>query len=220
MHGLTESLFDLQHSLSRPFLESVHYPWEILPALGGILSSLIAELPSGYRELAPGIWVGEGTRIESTALLKGPAIIGRNCDIRHAAFIRENVLLGDEVVVGNSTEVKNAVLFDGVQVPHFNYVGDSILGYKAHLGAGAILSNFKAAGDMIFVQLSDGTKRDTGLNKLGGLIGDFAEIGCNAVLFPGTIVGRQSIIYPLCPARGFIPAGQILKNDGKLYPKS
>ncbi|MBP9075397.1 MAG: UDP-N-acetylglucosamine pyrophosphorylase [Haliscomenobacter sp.] len=218
MHGLTESLFDLHHSRSRPFLEKAGYPWEILPGLGEILSSLIPELPSDYRELAPGIWVGEGTRIESTALLKGPAIIGRNCDIRHAAFIRENVLLGDEVVVGNSTEVKNAVLFDGVQVPHFNYVGDSILGYKAHLGAGAILSNFKAAGDEIFVRLPDGTKMGTGLNKLGGLVGDFAEIGCNAVLFPGTITGRKSVIYPLCPARGYVPERYMLKNDGGLYP--
>ena len=218
MYGLTESLFDLHHSRSRPFLETAHYPWEILPKLGEILSSLIPELPSDYRELAPGIWVGEGTRIESTALLRGPAIIGRNCDIRHAAFIRENVLLGDEVVVGNSTEVKNAVLFDGVQIPHFNYVGDSILGYKAHLGAGAILSNFKTTGDEIFVLLPDGSKIGTGLNKLGGLVGDFVEIGCNAVLFPGTIAGRKSVIYPLCPARGYVPERYILKNDGSLYP--
>ncbi len=218
MHGLTESLFDLRHSLSRPFLEAAHFPWEILSGLSEMLSALMAELPSDFRELAPGIWVGEGTRIESTALLKGPAIIGRNCDIRHAAFIRENVLLGDEAVVGNSSEVKNAVLFDGVQIPHFNYVGDSILGYKAHLGAGAILSNFKAAGDEIFVRLPDGTKKGTGMNKLGALVGDFAEIGCNAVLFPGTIAGRNSVIYPLCPARGYVPAHHILKNDGSFHP--
>lgn len=217
-HALTAQLFDLQHSLAAPLLERVHYPWHALPLIGAFLQELAAQLPKDYLQIAPQVWVGEGTYIEKTALIQGPAIIGRNCQIRHAAFIREQVIIGDEVVVGNSTELKNAILFDGVQVPHFNYVGDSILGYRAHLGAGAILSNFKSSGDEINVYL-EGKKMGTGLNKFGALLGDHVEIGCNAVLFPGTIVGRGAVIYPLCPVRGFIEAGSIAKNDGRVYPR-
>lgn len=217
MYSLSTQLFDLQHSLAAPLLQQVHYPWEALPLLGAYLQELALYLPNDYEQIAPQIWVGEGTYIEKTALIQGPAIIGRNCQIRHAAFIREQVIIGDEVVVGNSTEIKNAILFDGVQVPHFNYVGDSILGHRAHLGAGAILSNFKSTGDEIHVYL-EGRKMGTGLNKFGALVGDRVEIGCNSVLFPGTIVGQDAVIYPLCPVRGFVEAGSRLKNDGIIYP--
>jgi NDP-sugar pyrophosphorylase family protein len=217
-HALTAQLFDLRHSLAAHLLERVHYPWQALPLIGAYLQELVPQLPKDFVQIAPQVWVGEGTFIEKTALVQGPAIIGRNCEIRHAAFFRGQVIIGDNVVVGNSTELKNAILFDGVQVPHFNYVGDSILGYKAHLGAGAILSNFKSTSDEINVYL-EGKKMGSGLNKFGALLGDHTEIGCNAVLYPGTIVGREAIIYPLCPVRGFIEAGSILKNDGQLYPR-
>lgn len=212
-------LFDLEHSLSKPFLEAISFPWEVLNRMAEILQALAKALPPDFAEIAPGVWVGQGTEIAPTAMIQGPAIIGRNCQIRHAAFIRECVLIGDEVVIGNSTEVKNAILFDGVQVPHFNYVGDSILGYKAHLGAGAILSNFKSSGDAIKATLPSGQRIHTGRNKLGALVGDHAEIGCNAVVFPGAIIGRKSIIYPLCPVRGYMPEATILKNDGNFYPQ-
>lgn len=213
----TGSLFDLKHSIVGRYLAKQPYPWAVLSHLEQILPQLVAKLPDSYRELAPKVWVGPGTFIEKTALIQGPAIIGANCQIRHAAFVRDQVICGDGVVIGNCTEVKNAILFDQVQVPHFNYVGDSILGYRAHLGAGAILSNFKATGDEIKVEWS-GQRISTGLNKLGGLIGDRVEIGCNAVVYPGTIIGRDSIIYPLTSVRGRVPARRIIKADGKTYP--
>lgn len=217
---LATSLFDLRHTLCAPFLEVLYNPWELLADMDQLLLRISASLPADFREIAPRVWVGDGTDITPTALLQGPAIIGRNCQIRHGAFIREFVLIGDGTVIGNSTEIKNAVLFDSVQVPHFNYIGDAILGYKAHLGAGAVISNFKATGDEIWATLPNGNRQNTGRNKFGALIGDHVEIGCNAVIFPGTIIGKAAVVYPLCPARGYIPAGHILKNDGRLYPKS
>lgn len=211
-------LLDLRHSQAGDWLATLEYPWQVLPNMGGLLQRIAAHLPSDFIEQKPGIWVGSGTQIAESACLIGPAIIGRNCQIRHNAFIREYVLLGDDVVIGNATEVKNAILFDGAQAPHFNYIGDSIMGYKAHLGAGAILSNFKAAGDEVEVNLGDGKKVPSGLQKLGGILGDFAEIGCNAVVFPGTIIGKYSRVYPLCPVRGFIPARHIVKAAGTYIP--
>lgn len=219
MNPLIDQLFDLSHSLAAPLIQKVKQPWEALPQLAAYLQELAKNLPADFEEIAPQIWVGKGTYIEKTALINGPAIIGRNCEIRHAAYFRGNVLLGDEVVVGNSTELKNVILFDNVQVPHFNYAGDSILGYKAHLGAGAILANFKSTGDEIHVYL-DGKKTGTGLNKFGSLVGDHVEVGCNSVLFPGTIVERDVVIYPLCPVRGYIQSGSTLKNDGQVYSRS
>jgi NDP-sugar pyrophosphorylase family protein len=213
-----QELFDLQYTLAAPFLEKARYPWEILPTIGDLLEILTPVLPPDFFEVKPGVWVGSGTEIAPNAHMVGPAIIGRNCQIRHGAFIRECVLMGDGAIVGNASEIKNAILFDGAQAPHFNYIGDSILGYKAHLGAGAILSNFKAAGDEIVVRLSDSIQIPSGLNKLGGLLGDFAEVGCNAVVFPGTVIGRGSRVYPLTPARGYVPPAHILKSDGKCYP--
>lgn len=163
--------------------------------------------------------MGRGTEIDDTVKIKGPAIIGYDCAIRHAAFIRENVIIGNEVTVGNSTELKNVLLFDKVEVPHYNYVGDSVLGFKAHLGAGVILSNLKSAKDNIKIAVGPEERLDTGLRKFGALIGDFTEVGCNAVLNPGTIIGKESIIYPLTLVRGIIPEKHILKNDGSLVPK-
>jgi NDP-sugar pyrophosphorylase family protein len=152
-------------------------------------------------------------------MVKGPAIIGHNCEIRHSAYIRGNVIIGNDAVIGNSSEIKNAILFNGVQVPHFNYVGDSVLGFGSHLGAGVILSNLKSMKDNVKLKDSDGVSMDTGLKKFGALIGDLAEVGCNSVLNPGTIIGKESIIYPLSLVRGIIPAKVILKNDGRIVPQ-
>jgi UDP-N-acetylglucosamine diphosphorylase / glucose-1-phosphate thymidylyltransferase / UDP-N-acetylgalactosamine diphosphorylase / glucosamine-1-phosphate N-acetyltransferase / galactosamine-1-phosphate N-acetyltransferase len=161
------------------------------------------------------VFIGEGTIVEPGAMIKGPAIIGKNCQIRHNAYIRENVIIGDGCVVGNSSELKNSLLFNGAQVPHFNYVGDSILGHKAHLGAGAKISNFKLMPGNIFVEM-DGAPFDTGLRKFGALLGDGAEAGCNAVLNPGSILGRGAVIYPNVFWRGILPANMIAKNKSQI----
>lgn len=209
---------DWTKSLASEWLQKEQRLWDALPKLAETLKALSTQLPSGYQEVKPMVWVGPGTTISPTATIIGPAIIGANCQIRHGAFVREQVICGNEVIIGNATEVKNSILFDGVQIPHFNYVGDAVLGYKAHLGAGAILSNFKSTGDEIHV-IIDQKKIGSGLNKLGAILGDRVEIGCNSVLYPGTIIGQDSIVYPLTPVRGTIPAKVIIKNDGKQYAR-
>lgn len=212
-------LFDLEHTNAGPIFDRTQYAWEVLPKIKEFITKLAERLPGDFERIATNVWVGKGTQIDDSVMIKGPAIIGYDCVIRHTAYIRENVITGNGVVIGNSTEVKNAILFDKVEAPHFNYVGDSILGYKAHLGAGVILSNLKSAKDNIRVLAETGESLDTGLKKFGALIGDFAEVGCNAVLNPGTILGRESIVYPLTMVRGIIPEKYILKNDGSLVPK-
>lgn len=215
-----KNLFDLEYTNAGPIFNSTQYAWEVLPKIKEFIMELAEHLPGDFERIAENIWVGKGTQIDDSVKIKGPAIIGYDCVIRHTAYIRENVITGNGVVIGNSTEVKNAILFDKVEAPHFNYVGDSILGYKAHLGAGVILSNLKSAKDNIRVSAGNGESLDTGLKKFGALIGDFAEIGCNAVLNPGTIIGRESVVYPLTMVRGIIPERHILKNDGSLVPKN
>lgn len=211
-----ESLIDLNTTIASEIFKNTRYPWEALPKISEFIKYMGNKLPADFERIDDMVWVGKGTKIERTALIKGPAIIGYDCDIRHSAFVRENVITGNNVVIGNSTEVKNSILFDKVEIPHFNYVGDSILGYKAHLGAGAILSNFKSTKDEISVVDIDGNKIKTGLTKFGAILGDRTEIGCNSVLFPGCIIGRDSIIYPLSSVRGIIPEKRILKSDGEL----
>lgn len=215
---LGNQLFDWQHSIAADLLQQEAFLWQAIPKIEEYILKLAKRLPDNYQEIKPNVWVGPGTEIARTAIVEGPAIIGASCQIRHNAYIRQHIICGDLVVIGNATEVKNAILFDGVQIPHFNYVGDSILGFKAHLGAGAILSNFKAQGDEIFLQFNK-EKVGSGLRKFGALLGDEAEVGCNAVLFPGTILGPRSIIYPLCPVRGTIPADTIVKNNGSQFPR-
>ncbi len=209
---------DWTKSLASEWLQKEQKLWNVLPKLAETLKAISQQLPRGYQEIKPMVWIGPGTTISPTATITGPAIIGANCQIRHGAFVREQVICGNEAIIGNATEVKNSILFDGVQIPHFNYVGDAILGYKAHLGAGAILSNFKSTGDEIHV-IIDQKKVGSGLNKLGAILGDRVEIGCNSVLYPGTIIGQDSIVYPLTPVRGTIPAKVIIKNDGKQYAR-
>jgi len=211
-----ESLIDLNKTIASDIFQNTRYPWEAIPKISEFIKYLGTKLPSDFEQIEDMIWIGKGTKIERTALIKGPAIIGYDCDIRHAAFVREHVIAGNNVVIGNSTEVKNALLCDQVEIPHFNYIGDSILGYKAHLGAGAILSNFKSTKDEISVLDLDGNKIKTGLTKFGAILGDRSEIGCNSVLFPGCIIGRDSIIYPLSSVRGMIPEKRILKSDGEI----
>jgi NDP-sugar pyrophosphorylase family protein len=208
--SVTNQLFDLDHTLFPHFFQEK--PWDVLTLLENQFDAFIAEINTSYIEWKPGIWISDNVSIAPTAFIEGPAIIGPNTEIRHGAFIRKNVITGNGCVIGNSTEVKNALLFDGVQIPHFNYVGDSILGFKAHLGAGAILSNFRFDGKNIAVRTGH-AKFDSGRNKLGSFIGDQAEIGANCVILPGSVIGKNVQIYPLVSTGGFIPAHAIVKKS-------
>jgi len=208
-------LFDLTQTEHAELFSGCHYAWEALPKIAAFVESRVRPALmnrcEGRAYIGDKVFIGAGTVVEDGAMIKGPAIIGKNCRIRHNACLRENVLIGDDCVVGNSTEVKNSVFFNRGQAPHYNYVGDCILGYKAHLGAGVILSNFKLLDENITVEI-DGAPFDTGLRKFGALLGDRSEIGCNAVLSPGSIIGRASVIYPLVAWRGILPDGMIVKN--------
>ena len=208
-------LFDLSQTEHAALFDGCEYAWESLKRLKDYLQ---ANLKPGLHNHCEGVayigkdvFIGAGTVVEDGVMIKGPAIIGRNCEIRHNAYFRENVIVGDGCVVGNSCELKNALLFNGCQVPHFNYVGDSILGHQAHLGAGVILSNVKSLPGNVTVEV-DGQPFDTGLRKFGALLGDRAEIGCNAVLNPGSIIGRGAMVYPGVNWRGILPANMIVKN--------
>ncbi len=214
-----DDLFDLSQTTHGALFDGVEYPWEALKRLAGYLSQNLKPGTTGAEvhpaaHIGPQVFIGAGTIVEPGAMIIGPAIIGAGCRIRHGAYIRENVIVGDGCVVGNSVELKHCVLFNQCQVPHFNYVGDSILGHKAHMGAGSILSNVKLDNQNVWVNF-EGTPIDTGLRKFGGLIGDKAEIGCNSVLNPGSILGRDSIVYPNVSWRGILPKNMIAKHQ---YP--
>ncbi len=212
-------LFDLKQTEHAALFDGVEFSWEVLKRIKGYVDANVRPANLGKVEgkafIGPNVFIGEGTVIEDGAMIKGPAIIGRNCQIRHNAYFREHVIVGDGCVVGNSCELKNVVLFNGCQVPHFNYVGDSILGYKAHLGAGVVLSNFRSLPGNVTVQV-EGLPHDTGLRKFGAMVGDGADIGCNSVLNPGSIVGRGAVIYPGVNWRGFLPANNIAKNRAEI----
>ena len=212
-------LYDLSHTLAAPLLERFQYPWEALPEIGGFLKALGPTLPEeDYDHPAEFVWIARTARVAPTASITGPCIIGPEAEVRHCAFIRGNALVGAGAVVGNSTELKNVLLFDKVQVPHYNYVGDSILGYRAHMGAGSITSNVKS--DKKLVVVKNGPERiETGLKKVGAMLGDHVEIGCGSVLNPGTIVGRNSNVYPLSSVRGVVPANSIYKKQGEVAQK-
>ena len=208
-------LFDLSQTDHAALFEGCDHAWDALKKLKAWIESRVQ--PNGQKfagprvSIGPQVFIGEGTVVEDGAMIKGPAIIGRNCEIRHNAYIREHVIIGDGCVVGNSTEIKHSLLFNKAVAPHFNYVGDSILGCKAHLGAGVVLSNFKSLPGNIALPI-DGQPFDTGLRKFGALLGDNAEVGCNCVLNPGSIIGRGSVIYPATNWRGILPANMIVKN--------
>ena len=209
-------LFDLSHSLAGDFLAGFTYPWEALPHIREEILRLIGMLPKEeYREAAPQVWVHNTVTVAPTASLTGPAIIGPNTEIRPGAFIRGSALVGADCVVGNSVELKNVIIFDHVQVPHYNYVGDSILGYGAHMGAGAVTSNIKSDRTLVVVR-NGGERFETGLRKMGAVLGDHVEVGCNSVLNPGTVIGPDSRVYPLSSVRGVIPPRHIYKNSGEI----
>lgn len=213
------ALFDLDHTIAAPLFAGCRRPWEILPALREYLLALGARLdPAEFEEREPHVWIARDAVVAPTASLTGPCIVDREAEVRHCAFVRGSALIGKGAVVGNSTELKNALLFDRVQVPHYNYVGDSILGYLAHLGAGAVTSNVKSDRTPVTIRVGQ-TAVETGLKKLGALVGDGAEIGCGAVLNPGTVVGRGSTVYPLSMVRGFVPEHSIYKKRGEVVEK-
>ena len=214
----TADLYDCQVSYLKDLFDSCEYPWEMLPKIKSHILALIeAGLPD-FTEIKPGVWVGKDVKIADYVTIEAPAIIGHGTEIRPGAYIRGSVIVGAGAVVGNSTELKNCILFDAVQVPHYNYVGDSILGYKAHLGAGAVTSNVKSDKSHVHVKSED-FDVDTGRKKVGAMIGDGVEIGCGAVLCPGTVIGRGSTVYPLVRVRGVIPENHIVKSTGLIVPR-
>lgn len=217
MYTITE-LFDLEHTLAKAYLEQFAWPWEALRGIKEMILSLGENLGEEYTEVSPQVWVHRTAKVAPSAYLGAPCIIGPDTEVRHCAFIRGSALVGAGCVVGNSAELKNVILFDGVQTPHYNYVGDSILGYKAHMGAGSITSNVKGDKSPVTVRMGDEAIA-TGLKKVGAMLGDHAEIGCNSVLNPGTIIGRDAQVYPLSSVRGTVPEKHIWKRDGNVAPK-
>ncbi len=218
-----KDLFDLNQTIAAELFEGAVYPWEVLPKIGDFIKELGNRLPvEDYEKTGDCIWIARSAEVAPTASITGPCIIGKDAQVRHCAFIRGNALVGEGAVVGNSTELKNVVLFNKVQVPHYNYVGDSILGYRAHMGAGSITSNVKSDKKNVVVKLDVDNKRqliETGLKKFGAMIGDNVEVGCGSVLNPGTVVGREANIYPLSSVRGYVPARSIYKKQGEVVAK-
>ena len=217
MYTITD-LFDLSHTLAKDYFSAFTYPWEALPGIKDMIVRLGETLDKEqYEEVQPQVWVHKTAKVFASAYLGAPCIIGANTEVRHCAFIRGSALVGENCVVGNSVELKNVILFDNVQVPHYNYVGDSILGYKAHMGAGSITSNVKSDKSLVVIHGKE--EIPTGIKKVGALVGDYVEIGCNSVLNPGTVIGRNSSIYPVSCVRGVIPANSICKNCGTIVDK-
>ena len=211
-------LFDLNHTLAAEYLTGFQYPWQALTGIKNLILALGSQLGCEYTEVSPSVWVHKTAVVAPTAYLGAPCIIGAGTEVRHCAFIRGSALVGENCVVGNSVELKNVILFDNVQVPHYNYVGDSILGYKAHMGAGSLTSNVKS--DKTLVVVKNGEEQiETGLKKFGAMLGDRVEVGCNSVLNPGTVVGRDSNIYPTSSVRGVVPEKSIWKTGGIIVRK-
>lgn len=210
------NLLNLSETIAKDIFNGVEYPWEVLPKIGEFIKELGKGLsPDEFDKIAENVWVSKEAKIAPSAFINGPVIICKGAEIRHCAFIRGNAIVGEYAVVGNSTELKNVILFNKVQVPHYNYVGDSILGYKAHTGAGAITSNVKSNKTLVTVSTANG-KIETGLKKFGAIIGDNVEVGCNTVMNPGTVLGRNSIVYPLSMVRGHVPESTIYKKHGDI----
>lgn len=214
-----EKLLNLNETIAEELFEGKTYPWEVLPEIKDFILKLGKTLdPEEYEYREGNIWIARSAKVAATACINGPAIIGRNTEVRHCAFIRGNAIVGEGCVVGNSTELKNVVLFNCVQVPHYNYVGDAVLGYKSHMGAGSICSNVKSDKQLVVVK--DGEEKiETGLKKFGAMLGDYVEVGCGSVLNPGTVIGRNSNIYPLSSVRGCVPADSIYKNAAEIIKK-
>lgn len=212
-------LYDLDKTIAKKVFDGCEYPWQVLSkikeftiALGGTLDK------EKFDEISPNVWVAKSAKVAPTAFIAAPCIIDEESEVRHCAFIRGGVIVGKNCVVGNSTEMKNAIIFDNVQIPHFNYVGDSILGYKSHLGAGAVTSNVKSDKTLVTIKNGD-EKIETGLKKFGAMVGDFTEVGCNSVLCPGSVIGRNCTIYPLSRVRGYLKENSIFKAEGNIATK-
>lgn len=214
-----KNLYNLEETIAKNLLEGLTYPWEALPKINEFIIDLGNKLnPEIYELKGENIWIAKSAKVMPSAYIKGPVIIDENAEIRHCAFIRGNAIIGKNAVVGNSTELKNVILFNNVQVPHYNYVGDSILGYKAHMGAGSITSNVKSDKKLVIVK--NGTETiETGLRKFGAMIGDNVEVGCGSVLNPGSVIGRNTNIYPLSSVRGVVPENSIYKNQNEIVNK-
>ena len=213
------NLYNLEQTMAKELLESVTYPWEALPKIEEYILKIGEKLdPEKYIKKEGNVWIAKTAKIAPTAYIHGPVIIGENTEVRHCAFIRGKALIGENCVVGNSTEIKNVILFNNVQVPHYNYVGDSILGYKSHMGAGSITSNVKS--DKKLVIIKNGKEHiETGLKKVGAMLGDEVEVGCGSILNPGTIIGKNTNIYPLSSVRGVVPERSIYKNQNEIVEK-
>lgn len=214
----TTDLLDLDHTLAKGYLAQFEYPWSALTGIKDMIISLGKTLGNDYKEVKENVWIHETATVFESAYINGPCIIGKNTEVRHCAFIRGSALVGDNCVIGNSVELKNVVIFDNTQVPHYNYVGDSILGYHAHMGAGSITSNVKSDKQLVVVH--NGTEQiETGIKKFGAILGNYVEVGCNSVLNPGTVVGCNSNIYPTSCVRGVVPNNSIYKNNGEIIEK-
>lgn len=210
------NLLNLNETIAAELFEGKTYPWEVLPDIGDFIIKLGKTLdPAEYEQMGENVWIAKSATVAPTASITGPAIIGKDAEVRHCAFIRGNAIVGEGAVVGNSTELKNVVLFNKVQVPHYNYVGDSILGYKSHMGAGSITSNVKSDKKLVVVKTSEGNI-ETGMKKFGAMLGDHVEVGCGTILNPGSVVGPHTNIYPLSSVRGFVPGGSIYKCAGEV----
>lgn len=213
-------LYDLKETIAAKLFEGAEYPWELLPKIHDFIIELGKSLPGDiYEERGENIWVAKSAKVAPTACLNGPLIIDEEAEVRHCAFVRGNAIVGKGAVVGNSTELKNVILFNKVQVPHYNYVGDSILGFKSHMGAGSITSNVKSDKTLVVVKSPYGNI-ETGLKKMGAMLGDNVEVGCNSVLNPGTVIGRCSNVYPTSMVRGFIEPDSIYKKQGEIVSKN
>ena len=211
-----KEMYTLEETIAKDLFEGVTYPWEVLPKISSFILELGASLPEEeYEKRGENVWVARSAKVAPTAFIGGPAIIGKDAEVRHCAFIRGNAIVGEGAVVGNSTELKNVVLFNKVQVPHYNYVGDSILGYKSHMGAGSITSNVKSDKKLVVVKTPEGNI-ETGMKKFGAMLGDHLEFGCGTILNPGSVVGPHTNIYPLSSVRGFVPGGSIYKCAGEV----
>ena len=218
--------YSLDQTIAKDIFNGVTYPWEVLPKISNFILELGATLSEDeYEKRGENVWVAKSAKVAPTAFINGPAIIGKDAEVRHCAFIRGNAIVGEGAVVGNSTELKNVILFNKVQVPHYNYVGDSVLGYKSHMGAGSITSNVKSDKKLVVVKAGEekievpGAPIETGRKKFGAMLGDEVEVGCGSVLNPGTVVGNHSNIYPLSSVRGFVPANSIYKKQGEVVTK-
>ena len=213
-----QELYGLEHTLAKSYLAGFTYPWEALKGIKDFILRLGSGLGEDYVQVSPQVWVHRTATVAPTAFLGSPCIIGAGTEVRHCAFVRGSALVGENCVVGNSVELKNVILFDNVQVPHYNYVGDSILGYKSHMGAGSLTSNVKSDKTLVVVK-SQTEQVPTGLKKFGAMLGDFVEVGCNSVLNPGTVIGRHTNIYPTSCVRGVVPANSIWKTGGVVVAK-